>query len=147
MMRRMSLVALFGATLALPLLGTSEEAGTPPLDARSTADAPRPVVVLLVIDGGINPATVEYIRDGVAAAEAQQAAALLIQLDTPGGLLDSTKSIVKDILGAPRAGDCVRGAQRGGRDLSRRVYNHGGKCGGDGVWDQHRGGASRRWSG
>ena len=101
MMRRMSLVALFGATLALPLLGTSEEAGTPPLDARSTADAPRPVVVLLVIDGGINPATVDYIRDGVAAAEAQQAAALLIQLDTPGGLLDSTKSIVKDILGAP----------------------------------------------
>ena len=76
MMRRMSLVVLLGATLALPLLGASEDAGAPPLDDRSTADAARPAVVLLVIDGGINPATADYIRDGIAAAEAQQAAAV-----------------------------------------------------------------------
>jgi membrane-bound serine protease (ClpP class) len=58
-------------------------------------------VVRLVIDGGINPATVDYIRDGLKAAEKAEAAALLIQLDTPGGLLESTKLIVKDVLGAP----------------------------------------------
>lgn len=58
-------------------------------------------VVMLVIDGGINPATADYIHEGIEQARGENAAALLIQLDTPGGLLDSTKSIVKDILGSP----------------------------------------------
>jgi membrane-bound serine protease (ClpP class) len=58
-------------------------------------------VVRLVIDGGINPATADYIHEGINTAQTTGAEALLIQMDTPGGLLDSTKSIVKDILGAP----------------------------------------------
>jgi len=58
-------------------------------------------VVMLVIDGGINPATADYIHEGLTLARERGAAALLIQLDTPGGLLESTKTIVKDILGAP----------------------------------------------
>jgi membrane-bound serine protease (ClpP class) len=58
-------------------------------------------VVLVVVNGGINPATADYIHDGIEVARQRGAAALLIQLDTPGGLLDSTKVIVKDILGAP----------------------------------------------
>jgi membrane-bound serine protease (ClpP class) len=55
----------------------------------------------LVVDGGINPAIADYIRDGIAAGETRDAAAVIIQLDTPGGLLESTKVIVKDMLGAP----------------------------------------------
>ncbi len=58
-------------------------------------------IVMLVIDGGINPATADYIHEGIALARERGAAALLIQLDTPGGLLESTKVIVKEILGAP----------------------------------------------
>lgn len=61
----------------------------------------RQQVVMLVIDGGINPATADYIHEGIERGRAENAAAVLIQMDTPGGLLDSTKSIVKDILGAP----------------------------------------------
>jgi membrane-bound serine protease (ClpP class) len=58
-------------------------------------------VVMLVIDGGINPATADYIHEGIEQARAENADAVLIQMDTPGGLLDSTKSIVKEILGSP----------------------------------------------
>jgi len=59
-------------------------------------------VLHLQIDGVINPATVSYISEGLAEAQARNAVALLIELDTPGGLLESTKLIVKDLLGAPR---------------------------------------------
>jgi membrane-bound serine protease (ClpP class) len=59
------------------------------------------IVYLIVVDAGINPAIADYIHESIAAAERDGARALIIQLDTPGGLLDSTKSIVKDILGSP----------------------------------------------
>lgn len=58
-------------------------------------------VNLIVIDGGINPAVDDFIRENINRAHADGAKALIIQLDTPGGLLTSTRSIVKDILGAP----------------------------------------------
>jgi membrane-bound serine protease (ClpP class) len=58
-------------------------------------------VHLIVVDGGINPAVDDFIRESIARARAHGAAALVIQLDTPGGLLTSTRSIVKEILGAP----------------------------------------------
>ncbi|MBP1688848.1 MAG: Membrane-bound serine protease, partial [Deltaproteobacteria bacterium] len=58
-------------------------------------------VDLIVVDAGINPATADFIHESLGTAERNGAAALVIQLDTPGGLLDSTKLIVKDLLGAP----------------------------------------------
>jgi membrane-bound serine protease (ClpP class) len=58
-------------------------------------------VNLIVIDGSINPAVDDFIRESLAASAEDGAEALVIQLDTPGGLLTSTKSIVKEILGAP----------------------------------------------
>ncbi len=60
-----------------------------------------PRVDLIVIDGGINPAVDDFIRESIARARSKGARALIIQLDTPGGLLTSTRSIVKEILGAP----------------------------------------------
>ena len=72
------------------------------------ADAPAkavahttPWVELISIDGSINPATASYIEDSLAAANADGAGALVIELDTPGGLLNSAQKIVKAILGAP----------------------------------------------
>ena len=55
----------------------------------------------LIIDASINPAVGDFIRENIKFSSNEGALALIIQLDTPGGLLSSTKSIVKDILGAP----------------------------------------------
>jgi membrane-bound serine protease (ClpP class) len=60
-----------------------------------------PWVELLRIDGSINPAVAAYIEDGIARANSQHGAALVIELDTPGGLLSSAQRIVKDLLNAP----------------------------------------------
>ena len=63
--------------------------------------ASAPHVDLIVIDGTINPAVDDFIRESIGRAKSNGARALIIQLDTPGGLLSSTRTIVKEILGAP----------------------------------------------
>lgn len=55
-------------------------------------------VVEIEINGSINPSTVDYLESGLSAARARDASALLVLMDTPGGLLNSTKDMVKMIL-------------------------------------------------
>ena len=55
-------------------------------------------VISISINDGINPATAEYIHRGVMTAEKENAEALIINLNTPGGLLSSTRSIVSNIM-------------------------------------------------
>jgi membrane-bound serine protease (ClpP class) len=55
-------------------------------------------IVLIKINGMINPASSDYIRVGLQKAKESSASALVIEMDTPGGLLNSTKDIVKMIL-------------------------------------------------
>ncbi len=52
----------------------------------------------IIIDSGIGPATAEYIQLSINKAEEDQATALIIQLNTPGGLLDATRDIVQYIM-------------------------------------------------
>jgi membrane-bound serine protease (ClpP class) len=59
------------------------------------------LVVTLEIKGAITRQTDELFSDALRAAEAQHAQALLLLLDTPGGLLDATRSIVQKTLDAP----------------------------------------------
>jgi membrane-bound serine protease (ClpP class) len=75
-------------------------AGAAPLAARDPAAGPG-TLVRVVIDGTINPAVADHLRQAIEHAAAAQAPALLVQLDTPGGLLVSTRAIVKEILTAP----------------------------------------------
>ena len=58
-------------------------------------------VNLITISGSINPAVDDFIRESVRVTTDEGAEALVIELDTPGGLLTSAKSIVKEMLGAP----------------------------------------------
>ena len=58
-------------------------------------------VHVLSVDGAISPAYADYIKDGIGNAHAQGAELVLIELNTPGGLLTSTRSIVSTILGSP----------------------------------------------
>ncbi len=57
-------------------------------------------VSLIKIDGAIGPATASYISRSIDEARAQDAQCLVIQLNTPGGLLDSTQTIVQSFLGS-----------------------------------------------
>ncbi|MGQ0793757.1 MAG: NfeD family protein [Deltaproteobacteria bacterium] len=68
-------------------------------EALSKADAAA-MTVLIEINGTINPATVDYVKKGLERAENSEAEALVILLDTPGGLLTSTQDIVQSILNA-----------------------------------------------
>ena len=63
-------------------------------------NSPAPHVDLIVIDGSINPAVDDFIRESINRAISSEARALVIQLDTPGGLLSSTRTIVKEMLSA-----------------------------------------------
>ena len=57
-------------------------------------------VGLIKIDGAIGPATASYIARALDTAAEQHDECLIIQLDTPGGLLDSTKQIVQTFYAA-----------------------------------------------
>ena len=59
-----------------------------------------PIHVLSVADV-INPVSAEYITDSLKAAIQQGAQALIIQLDTPGGLDKSMRLIIKEMLNSP----------------------------------------------
>ncbi|PSL28109.1 NfeD family protein [Chitinophaga ginsengisoli] len=58
-------------------------------------------VVLIKIDGSINPVTAQFIHRGIETALRRKAECLLIELNTPGGLLKSTRVIVGDMLESP----------------------------------------------
>ena len=58
-------------------------------------------VCLIKVEGAIGPATASYISRAIDEATSQGAQCLILQLDTPGGLLDSTKIIVQKVLASP----------------------------------------------
>jgi len=55
-------------------------------------------VISISVDGTINPASASYITRGIKKAEQSNATCLIIYLNTPGGLMKSTRVIVADIL-------------------------------------------------
>lgn len=52
------------------------------------------------ISGSINPASADYLMAAIETSERDGAAALLIELDTPGGLVSSTRDILQSMLNA-----------------------------------------------
>ncbi len=77
-MRRL-LLAIIGCCLLAPSAGRGAENQ----------------VGLIHIDGAIGPATADYIQRAIEVATERADVCLVIRLDTPGGLLDSTKDIVQ----------------------------------------------------
>lgn len=71
------------------------------LAAAGTAQAQRPLVLQIDIEGAITRATVIHFEEVLAAAEVQGADAILLRLDTPGGGLAETEEIVKAMLRTP----------------------------------------------
>lgn len=58
-------------------------------------------VLLVDIKGGIGPATRDHIRNGIEQAGNANARALVLRIDTPGGLDAATRDINQDILASP----------------------------------------------
>lgn len=56
-----------------------------------------PLILTLTAEGTVAPAMKEYIRRGIEAAEQQNAELVIIQLNTPGGLISDMEVIVQDI--------------------------------------------------
>ena len=81
--------AILGAALALAWTRTTKEA--------PAADS---FVARIELNGPIGPAAAEYVNNTIQRATNDGAKAIVLQMDTPGGLLESMHDIVNDILAA-----------------------------------------------
>ncbi|MHB9074718.1 MAG: NfeD family protein [Desulfobaccales bacterium] len=86
----------------------------------TAATAPRAVYVLRAV-GSVNPGLAEFIVEGIATAEHENAEALVIELDTPGGLDSSMRQIVQAISNA-KVPVIVYVYPRGARAASAGVF-------------------------
>jgi membrane-bound serine protease (ClpP class) len=82
---------LFPLLLALVLLA---------LPGRAENKSPPGAVMVITLDQAITGSTTSYLRSALERATLDNAACLVVQLDTPGGLLSATKDIVQLILAA-----------------------------------------------
>jgi membrane-bound serine protease (ClpP class) len=81
------------ASAAICGAGVAAQSAAPPAHPAGHVD-------LIEIEGSINPAVADFIDDSLARARRDGAQTLVIELDTPGGLLTSAQRIVKSLLGA-----------------------------------------------
>ena len=67
----------------------------------SAATAPSEKAGLIKISGAIGPITSSYIQRAIEFSTRERDACLIIELDTPGGLLNATKDIVEAFFASP----------------------------------------------
>ena len=78
-------------------------------------------VVVATYEGVINPVAAEYLHDAMSFAEAKHAQAIILRLDTPGGLDTSMRLMIKDVTGSTIP-VVVYVAPSGGRAASAGVF-------------------------
>lgn len=94
-MPRRSFFRRLGFAIAFAI-GASALVSPPP-----TAQTEGSAVVLAQVDGPIGPATTQFLTRAIDEAAKRGAPALILQINTPGGLLSSTRDIASAILDAP----------------------------------------------
>jgi membrane-bound serine protease (ClpP class) len=90
------LCAVLGLVAFLALAAPAASPAPPPAPQASA-----PQVVVLRINGEIEPILAEYLDDGIEHAAETHASLIIITMDTPGGLEDSMKDIIQHILASP----------------------------------------------
>ncbi len=65
------------------------------------APAPSPAIVQVNLDDIVHPVSAGYIKDGLNHAKDIGARAVILRIDTPGGLIDSMRDIVEAVLSSP----------------------------------------------
>jgi membrane-bound serine protease (ClpP class) len=81
-------------------LGALLLAGPTATGAGAEASAGRPTVRVLELHGAVDPFVARYLASGISAANQAGDAAVLLTIDTPGGLDSSMRQIVKAITGS-----------------------------------------------
>lgn len=91
---RATMLSLLAPVLALA--GTGEPVPVPAEDV--PAYSGNGTIYRIELHRGIDPASTEFLLEGLKTAQEKKAAAFLIEMDTPGGLLESTRQIVQAFL-------------------------------------------------
>jgi membrane-bound serine protease (ClpP class) len=91
---------LLSIVAGVALLGMPESRAARPAHAQDATED-RPIVYVLTFSGPITPVLRQYLEDSIDAARQNNAEALVLQLDTPGGSVDVTKSITQLMLASP----------------------------------------------
>jgi len=92
-----SLLQIIAFSYVIPLSADAPKEKKPAAPAPA---APPNKIYLINVDAPITPVVSEYIIKSIDTASRNRAEAIIIQLDTPGGLVDSMREIVKKMLSA-----------------------------------------------
>lgn len=95
---------LFSLLLVITLSYVNPLSADTPMDKKAPSfpaqASPSKKVYLITVDAAITPVVAEYINKSIDLASKANAEAVIIQLDTPGGLVDSMREIVKKMMSA-----------------------------------------------
>jgi membrane-bound serine protease (ClpP class) len=116
----LSLLLIVSGITGLLLMADAKETSGPASSAPPPAP-PAPTVDVITVDAPITPTVAEYITQSIDRAAKERAEALIIQLNTPGGLVDSTNNIVIRMM-ASEVPTVVYISPSGGRAASAGVF-------------------------
>src|SRR5262249_10550215 len=89
---RLALLVICAAVFSSPLRGVLAQSGE---------EVGSPTVVQINLADVVHPVSAAYVRDGINHAKAINARAVILRLNTPGGLVDSMREMVAAVLSSP----------------------------------------------
>lgn len=117
----LALLFLTLLTASTGALAQADAKPSGPASAAAPSDRESPRVVALSLDGVVGPATSDYLVRAIRQANDEKAAAIVLRIDTPGGLDTSMREIIRAIL-ASRVPVLSHVAPGGARAASAGTY-------------------------